>query len=85
MRTKRQSVTFHRPFDLKGLDGVQPPGTYLVFTDEEEIPGLSYIAWHRVETMFRLPEVDAHRGMEQLIRISPKDLAAALVRDKDAL
>ena len=44
-RTSREAVTFARPFTLRGIDGEQPAGTYLVETDAELIPGLSFIAW----------------------------------------
>ena len=41
MRTTDTIVTFHRPFCLKGVDRVLPPGDYRVVTDEELIEGLS--------------------------------------------
>ena len=34
-RTRRETVTFARPFSLRGIDGVQPAGTYTVETEEE--------------------------------------------------
>jgi hypothetical protein len=36
------SLTFRRPFSLKGADGLQPAGTYVVETEEEAIPALSF-------------------------------------------
>ena len=42
-RTSRRTVTFARPFSLRGIDGVQPAGTYVVETDEELIQGLSFM------------------------------------------
>ena len=54
-RTSREAVTFARPFTLRGIDGERPAGTYLVETDEELIPGLSFIAWRRVATVMFLP------------------------------
>ncbi len=84
MRTRRELVTFQHPFSIKGVDAVQPSGTYVVLTDEEEIPGLSFVARHRVGTMFRIPSVDVDTGTEQLIPIHPKDLAAALAADVEA-
>ena len=84
MRSTRKMVTFQMPFSLRGVDGIQPPGTYAVVTDEEEIPGLSFAAWRRVETCLRLPRVDVNTGQEQMISISPRDLAAALAKDDGA-
>ena len=81
MRTSRKSVTFQKPFSFAGLDGVQPSGTYIVVTEEEQIPGLTFISWRRVETSLRLPAVERDTGMEQVITISPRDLAAAMAKD----
>ena len=40
--TSRRTVTFARPFSLRGIDGVRPAGTYTVETEEELIEGLSF-------------------------------------------
>ena len=81
MGTTRSSITFARPFSITGVDGMQQPGTYAIITDEEEIPGLSFTAWRRIHTSLRLPSLDVDTGQEQMISISPNDLAAARVRD----
>jgi len=39
MRTITKTVTFHRPFCLKGVDRELAPGDYRVVTDEELIEG----------------------------------------------
>jgi hypothetical protein len=84
MRTSRKAITFNRPFRLAGLDAMQPPGTYIVVTEEEEIPGLSFISWRRVETTLRLPAVGCDTGLEQVISINPQDLADAVTRDAES-
>ena len=81
MRTTRRTVTFDHPFTLPGIDGEQPPGSYIVATDEEEIPGLSFTSWRRIETSLRLPAVGRNSGLEQVNTINPRDLEAALTRD----
>lgn len=81
MRTTCKTVTFEKPFSIKGVDGVQPSGTYNVVTEEEEIPGILFTAWRRVETTLRLPALDRNTGDEQVVAINPQDLAAALSRD----
>jgi hypothetical protein len=78
-------ITFHFPFALGGLDGEQPAGTYMVLTEEEEIPGLSFIAWRRVATQIYLPAIGLETGQEQVVTIDPKDLAAARQRDAQKL
>jgi hypothetical protein len=35
VRTTSKTVTFTHPFNLSGMDKVQPAGTYTVETDEE--------------------------------------------------
>ena len=39
MRTTTKTVTFHRPFYLKGVDRLLPSANYRVVTDEELIGG----------------------------------------------
>ena len=55
LRTSRRNVTFRRPFALRGLEGMQPAGTYEVETDEELLEQLSFPVWHRTATTIRLP------------------------------
>ena len=81
MRTTRAAVTFDHPFTLKALDGMQPPGTYLVITEEEELPGLSFEAWKRVSTVMYLPAMGVGSGLEQVVTIDPEELASAVRRD----
>ena len=81
MRTHRQEITFSHPFTLIGLDGLQPAGKYLVVTEEEEIPGLSFLAWKRVATLIHLPAIGSASAMEQVVTIQPQDLVAAQTRD----
>jgi hypothetical protein len=45
MRTTEKTITFHRPFCLKGVDRLLPPADYRVMTDEELIEGLSFPAY----------------------------------------
>jgi hypothetical protein len=43
-RTTQTQVTFRHPFRLAAVEGMQPAGTYRLVTDEEQIPGLSFVA-----------------------------------------
>lgn len=81
MRSSRDMVTFHHPFTLPELDVEQPAGTYMVLTEEEEIPGLSFVAWRRVATQIYLPAIGHESGQEQVVSIDPKALAEARKRD----
>jgi hypothetical protein len=81
MRATRDMITFEHPFTLGGLDGLQPPGTYMVITEEEEIAGLSFLAWRRVSSQIYLPAIGVQSGQEQVVNIDPKDLTRAQARD----
>ena len=80
-RTSREAVTFARPFSLRGIDGEQPAGTYLVETDAELIPGLSFIAWRRVASLMFLPSRPGGTILGQIAIIDPLELQAAQARD----
>jgi hypothetical protein len=80
MRTTTKTVTFHRPFYLKGIDRLLPPADYRVVTDEELIDGLSFAAYRRVSTVIFVP---AEFGSAvEMASIDPLDLKAA--QDQDA-
>ena len=76
MRTTARSVTFRGPFVLKGLDGVQPAGTYTVETDEEAIEA-SFLAYRRVATLMHVYKA----GVTEVFPVDPVELDAALLRD----
>ena len=76
MRTTEKTITFHRPFCLKGVDRLLPPADYRVMTDEELIQGLSFPAYRRVSF------VPAPSGSAvEMVPIDPLDLQAAEERD----
>ena len=54
-RTTSKIVTFARPFTLKGVDQILPPGEYRVVTDEELIEELSFPVYRRMATMIFVP------------------------------
>ena len=83
-RTKRSTVHFRAPFELRPLEGMQAAGDYEIDADEETIDGLSFIAWRRVATFITLPQVSApDRRSIQLVGIDQAELEAALDRDRD--
>jgi hypothetical protein len=76
LRTTDKIVTFPRPFCLKGVDRVLPPGDYRVVTEEELIEGLSFAAYHRVSTVIFVPAPSG--SAIEMVTIDPLDLEAAL-------
>ena len=80
-RTTESLVTFSHPFMLRGLEKQQAAGTYRVVVDEEEILGLSFLAYQRTSTMLHSPAVSAKSGSHQVYEIDPNELATALEAD----
>jgi hypothetical protein len=60
---------------------MQPPGTYVVETDEEEIPGLSFRAFRRISTTIALWSPYGGAAVRQTVTIDPADLEAAQIKD----
>lgn len=80
-RTTETTVTFRHGFTLRAVDGVQPGGTYRLVTDEDAIPGLSFLAYRRVATMLHTPALGSRSGGGQVFEIDPDELAIALTTD----
>jgi hypothetical protein len=80
-RTTETTVTFRRPFRLSCFDAMQPPGDYRLVIDEEEILGLSCIAYQRKATLLHVPCVDSVEGPHKVMQIDSAELANALEAD----
>ena len=80
IRTITNTVKFHRPFSIKGVDHVLPPAEYRVVTEEELLEGLSFTAFHRVSTIIFVP--GASGAAVEMVTIDPLELEAA--QDQDA-
>lgn len=76
-RTTQTVVRFSSAFFLRGFDAPQPAGEYRVDHDEESIDGISWPAWRRVSTFIHLPAIAAQGLAQQMVPISPMELAAA--------
>ena len=80
-RTVKSRVTFHHSWNIRGIVGQIPSGTYGVETDEELLAGLSFSAYRRLRTTMTLPFTSGLHVGHQLAEIDPLDLATALERD----
>ena len=76
-RAHEPQDTFARLFPLSGIDEVQPAETYTVETDEELLPGLSFLAYRRIATLIFLPSRPGGAFLEQVVNIDPLELEAA--------
>ncbi|MBW8318011.1 MAG: hypothetical protein K0M49_20600 [Arenimonas sp.] len=77
-RTKTRIVHFDRPFALFGLEGLQPAGDYQVQDDEEQIIGISWLAYKRIATVI---EIRAGQTTSR-IAVDGEELDAAMARDQ---
>ena len=78
VRTTTRTVTFARPFMLKGIDEEQPAGSYTVETDEELLEGASVPAYRRIATLIRLPGRPGSTVLGYVVDIDAAELTAAL-------
>lgn len=81
MRTSNKTVTFARPFLLKGVDRLLAAGEYRVATDEELIEEVSFPVYRRVATSIFVPAESRNASMVEMVAIDPRDLQAAQDRD----
>ncbi len=77
-RTTSKAMTFTRPFTLSGVDTQQPAGTYVVETDEEQIEGVSFLAYRRVGVRIQLPANPKQPGIVETISVDPAAFETAL-------
>jgi hypothetical protein len=83
-RTRRETMTFKHPFQIKGIDRMLPPGAYEVVTDEEMIEGLSFASYRRVATMIMVPAAASHGSAMEMISVGSVDLSDAQRIDASA-
>ena len=81
VRTTETTVTFRHPFTLTSLDGPQPAGSYRLITDEEEILGLSFLAFRRTATMLHIPAISISSHRIQVFPVNALELVVVLKAD----
>lgn len=79
-RSRRETIIFRHPFQIRGVDRLLPAGDYEVVTNEEAIDGLSFPAWRRVATLIMVPTED-RAGSTEMLSIGSVDLANAQQTD----
>jgi hypothetical protein len=72
-------VTFAHPFVISGYCDELPPGSYEFVLDEEPLHGLSFEAYRRTASYL---VVANQPGRTEMRPIDPRDLEAALIRDR---
>ena len=84
MRSRRETVHFRHPFNIKGIDRQLAPGAYEIVTDEEMIEGLSFPCYRRVATMIMVPGAPPQQSSIEMFSISSIDLSNAQRIDASA-
>jgi len=84
VRTTDTTITFHRPFWLSCFDRPQPAGTYRLVFDDDEVLGISFLAYQRSATMLHTPPISVASGAHQVFLIGSQELASALEADAHA-
>lgn len=82
IRTTETLATFRHPFKLSCFETLQPPGTYVVATEEEQIVGLSFSAYRRISTTLYTPDRSSNSGTRQAYSVDPDELQRALDGDR---
>lgn len=80
-RTTASDITFAHPFVLTSLAQPLEAGTYRLFTEEERIEELSFIAYRRTSSRLEIPAISVRTAVRQSIQVDPIELEAALARD----
>lgn len=82
VRTREATVTFDHAFHLGAADGDLPAGTYRLVIDEEQLLGVSSLAYRRIATMLHTPALAAPPGRSQCLSVNAAELDAALLKDQ---
>lgn len=80
---KQKTISFSQPFEVRGIDGVQAAGDYIVETENAQISDVSHAAYRLVATNLHLPADIALHKPGQIVSVSQNDLDAALMKDRD--
>ncbi len=80
-RSTETTLTFSKAFALSEVDRPLLAGTYRVVVDEEDLPGLSFLAFRRTATMLHVPALSALGGLNEVFLVNPDELAAVFEAD----
>ena len=80
-RTTTSTIVFRRPFHIAWIDHAFPAGSYEVVTEEEQLDGISFLAYRRLQTYIYRQSTGDRLGLEPTYDVDPEDLAAALAQD----
>jgi hypothetical protein len=74
-------MIFRRPFHIQWIDHAFPSGYYEVVTEKEQLHGISFLAYRRLQIYIYRQSSSNQTGLEWSYDVDPEDLAAAFARD----
>ncbi len=81
-RSLKSSVVFLHPFRLSSTAELHPAGMYCIITEQEELIGISFIAWRTVAAFLQLPALGSWSAHTRHLPISLDELATSLAADR---
>lgn len=84
IRTTRKTVIIEQPFNLRGCRLTLKPGAYDVDTDEQELDGVSFLAFQRIRTFIHLHKTLGQPGDDRMVSVSGDDLDTAIAITRHA-
>jgi hypothetical protein len=81
LRATEATITFRRPFAVSALDEARPAGNCRVVTEEEEIDGLSFVAFRRTAILLHLPAPTTASATHQVVTVDPSEWIAIVEAD----
>lgn len=81
-RSLQSSVMFLHPFRLSSTPELHPAGVYCVITEQEELCGISFIAWRTVAAFLQVPALGTWSLHTRQLPISLDELATSLAADR---
>ncbi len=82
MRTRSSTVQFQSAFRLPGSPQAHPPGLYRVITGEEEVRGLSFVAWRTVFARLQVPALGTPASSVDHVPVCIDELEACVCHDR---
>ena len=58
-----------------------PSGSYEVVTEEEQLLGISFLAYRRLQTYICRQSIPNQKGLQRSYDVNPQDLSAKFARD----
>ncbi|MDQ0318848.1 hypothetical protein QO002_000986 [Pararhizobium capsulatum DSM 1112] len=81
-RTTETKITFHHTFLVEAQAAPLAAGSYRFTIDEEQISGLSFVAYKTVRAQLEIPSLETRSATRQMLQVTSSEIEFALLRDK---